>query len=292
MAKLALRLPENVPGDFYVDASCIDCDACRQLAPATFRDHGEQSSVYRQPANEEEKRRALMALVACPTASIGASARQDKRAGIEAFPLRIAENVYFCGYTSEHSFGAWSYLIVRPEEAGGNVLVDSPRFATQLVRRIETLGGVRLMFLSHRDDIADHARYAARFRCERIMHADDNAARHGVERVVEGHEPVRLDDELTVIPTPGHTRGHMVLHYRSRFLFTGDHLAWSPERETLTAFRSVCWHSWTEQTRSMARLLDYPFEWVLPGHGRIHHAPAADMRAHLARCINWMESVR
>jgi len=290
MAKLAQRLPENVVGDFYVDSTCIDCDACRQIAPEVFRDHGEQSSVYHQPATDEEVRRALMALVACPTASIGATAHYDKRPGIEAFPQPLAEGVYFCGFTSEHSFGAWSYLIVRPPARGGNVLVDSPRYASHLVRRIEALGGLRHIFLSHRDDIADHARYAARFKAQRIMHADDHAARHGVEHVIAGTDAVRLDDELTIIPTPGHTRGHMVLLYRDKFLFTGDHLAWSPERATLTAFRSVCWYSWPEQTRSMERLLDYRFEWVLPGHGRIHHTSADEMRAHLEHCIEWMKA--
>ncbi|MFL6208886.1 MAG: MBL fold metallo-hydrolase [Pyrinomonadaceae bacterium] len=291
MAKLALRLPENVPGDFYVDATCIDCDACRQLAPETFRDHGEQTSVYQQPTTDAEVQRALAALVACPTASIGTTAKYNKRIGIDAFPLPVAENVYFCGFTSEHSFGAWSYLIVRPEEAGGNVLVDSPRYASQLVKKIEALGGVRRMFLSHRDDIADHARYAARFSCPRVMHADDHAARHGVEQLITGTDAIKLDDELTIIPTPGHTRGHMVLLYRDKYLFTGDHLAWSPERAALTAFRSVCWYSWAEQTRSMARLLDYNFEWVLPGHGRIHNAPAREMRAHLRRCVEWMKAM-
>jgi glyoxylase-like metal-dependent hydrolase (beta-lactamase superfamily II)/ferredoxin len=291
MAKLAQRLPENVPGDFYVDSSCIDCDACRQIAPTVFRDHGEQSSIYHQPATDEEVRRALMSLVACPTASIGTTARYDKRIGIEAFPQPLAADVYFCGFTSEHSFGAWSYLIVRPPERGGNVLVDSPRYASHLVRRIEALGGLRLIFLSHRDDIADHARYAARFHAARVMHADDHAARHGIERVIASTDAVQLDDDLTIIPTPGHTRGHMVLLYRNKYLFTGDHLAWSPERETLTAFRSVCWYSWPEQTRSMERLLDYRFEWVLPGHGRIHHASADEMHTHLARCVAWMKTV-
>ena len=290
MAKVALRLPENVAGDFYVDSTCIDCDACRQLAPEVFRDHGEQTSVYHQPETEDEVRRALMALVACPTASIGTTEKHDARIGIDAFPLPIAENLYFCGYTSELSFGAWSYLIVRSDAAGGNVLVDSPRFASQLVKRIEALGGVRQMFLSHRDDVAEHARFAKRFHCTRIMHADDNAARHGVEQLIEGNDPIKLDNELTIIPTPGHTRGHMVLHYRDKFLFTGDHLAWSPERETLTAFRSVCWYSWPEQIHSMQRLADYRFEWVLPGHGRIHHAPAAEMRVHLQRCVEWMKT--
>ncbi len=293
MAKLAQRLSENVAGDFYVDASCIDCDACRQIAPTVFRDHGDQSSVYHQPANDEEVRRALMSIVACPTASIGTTnGRYDKRVGVEAFPELVADDVYFCGFTAEHSFGAWSYLIVRPQERGGNVLVDSPRYASHLVRRIEALGGLNLIFLTHKDDVADQARYAARFHASRIMHADDNAARHGVEQIVEGTQPVRLDDELTIIPTPGHTRGHVVLLYRDRFLFTGDHLAWSPARASLTAFRSVCWYSWTEQTRSMARLLNYHFEWVLPGHGRIHHAPTAEMHAHLKHCVEWMKGAK
>ena len=292
MANRARRLPQNIAGDFFVDETCIDCDACRQLAPATFRDHGDQSSVYRQPENEEETKLALMALVACPTGSIGATERHDPRIGIEAFPAHLADNVYFCGFTAESSFGAWSYLIVRPDAEGGNLLVDSPRFSGPLVKRIAALGGVRTMFLTHRDDIADHAKFAARFGCRRIMHADDGARRLGIEQVIEGEAPARLDDDLLVIPTPGHTRGSAVLLYRDKFLFTGDHLAWSPTRETLTAFRSTCWYSWTELTRSMEKLLDYRFEWVLPGHGRIHEDTVAGMREHLKRCIEWMRAMR
>jgi glyoxylase-like metal-dependent hydrolase (beta-lactamase superfamily II) len=82
------------------------------------------------------------------------------------------------------------------------------------------------------------------------------------------------------------------LLYRDQFLFTGDHLAWSPERQTLTAFRSACWYSWTEQIHSMEKLLKYGFEWVLPGHGRIHHDNKENMRAHLERCIAWMKARR
>ncbi|MGH9945288.1 MAG: MBL fold metallo-hydrolase, partial [Pyrinomonadaceae bacterium] len=282
MADPKKRLPENEAGDFYVDATCIDCDACRQIAPETFRDHGDQSSVYRQPGTADEARRALMALVACPTASIGTdNQRYDARAGVEAFPQLIAENVYFCGFTSKDSFGAWSYLIVRPDAQGGNVLVDSPRFASQLVKKIEALGGVRQMFLTHVDDIADHERFTRKFGCARVMHAADGARRFGVERVIEGGEAVALDDELIAVPVPGHTRGHAVLLYRDKFLFTGDHLAWSPTRETLTAFRNACWYSWAEQTRSMRKLFDYRFEWVLPGHGRIHQESADGMRQYL-----------
>jgi glyoxylase-like metal-dependent hydrolase (beta-lactamase superfamily II)/ferredoxin len=290
MANIARRLPENIAGDFYVDDTCIDCDACRQIAPTVFRDHGDQSSVYHQPETEEEIKAALMSLVACPTGSIGTTRKHNARIGVEAFPTLISENIYFCGFTSESSFGAWSYLVVRPEDEGGNILVDSPRFNRQLVKKIEDAGGVRTIFLTHRDDIADHAAFAKRFDAERIMHADDGAARDGIERIIEGEQAVSLDDDLTIIPVPGHTRGHMVLLYKNKFLFTGDHLAWSPVRETLTAFRSACWYSWTELTRSMEKLLDYDFEWVLPGHGRIHQDTRAGMRAHLLRCIEWMKA--
>ncbi|MCA1636169.1 MAG: MBL fold metallo-hydrolase [Acidobacteria bacterium] len=290
MANPARRLPQNIEGDFFVDETCIDCDACRQIAPLTFRDHGEQSSVHRQPSTEVETRQAMKALVACPTGSIGATQRHDTRAAVSAFPELIDGNVYFCGFTAESSFGAWSYLVVRPVALGGNILVDSPRFSRPLVKSIEALGGVRTIFLTHRDDVADHEAYARKFGAVRIMHADDCASRYGVERVVEGLEEIRIDDELRAIPTPGHTRGHMVLLYKNKYLFTGDHLAWSPKRETLTAFRSACWYSWPEQTRSMQRLLDYSFEWVLPGHGRIHTTNAGEMREHLRGCVEWMKA--
>ena len=292
MARIEHRLPQNVDGDFYVDDSCIDCDACRQIAPATFRDHGDQSSVGRQPSTPEEVRRALMALVACPTGSIGTmspGSHPNVREAVRAFPSPVFDNVFFCGFTSEASFGAWSYLIVRRKADGGNVLVDSPRFTAPLVKRIEEMGGVALMFLSHRDDIADHAKFEAHFRCPRVMHRGDGAARLGIEQVVDGEAPIAIGSDLVCIPTPGHTRGHQVLLYRDQVLFTGDHLAWSPVRDTLTAFRDACWYSWSVQTRSMERLLDYRFEWVLPGHGRIHQAPAIEMHEHLERCVAWMK---
>jgi glyoxylase-like metal-dependent hydrolase (beta-lactamase superfamily II)/ferredoxin len=286
MANVKLRLEENAPGEFFVDATCIDCDTCRQIAPGTFRDHGGRSSVYRQPQTKDEIRAANMALVACPTGSIGAGRMLEARAGIEAFPHNIAENIFYCGFNSEDSFGAWSYLIVRE---AGNILIDSPRFAAPLVKKIEASGGISKIFLTHRDDIADHRRFAERFGAERIMHAADGARRLGIEKIIEGEKSVALDDELTVIPAAGHTRGSQLLLYKNKFLFTGDHLAWSPARRTLTAFRGACWYSWTEQTRSMERLLAFDFEWVLPGHGRIVRKPKNEMRTHLEKCVEWMK---
>ena len=290
MSQIELRLAENIEGEFFVDSSCIDCDACRQIAPTVFRDHGGQSSVGRQPANPRELRRALMALVSCPTASIGTVSKRSAREGVDALPDPVVDDVYFCGFTSESSFGAWSYLITRPEKRGGNVLVDSPRFVSPLVKRIEQMGGLQFMFLTHRDDIADHAKFARHFGCPRVMHEDDGASRLGIEHVTSGSEEVQLDPELRLIPTPGHTRGHQVLLYRDKILFTGDHLSWSPERHALTGHPNHCWYNWREQTRSMERLLGYRFSWVLPGHGRMYAASSPEeMRELVARCVEEMK---
>src|SRR5262245_8651218 len=113
----------NAPGGLFVDETCIDCGTCYTHAPEVFRDAGSHSVVTRQPGTAQERARAHEALVACPTASIGSDDRDSSRGAAGRFPLPFAEEVYWCGYTAEESFGAWSWLIRRPE---GNVLVDSP----------------------------------------------------------------------------------------------------------------------------------------------------------------------
>lgn len=279
MAQPSLRLDTNVAGDFFVDSSCIDCDACRIFAPSVFADRGGMSAVVHQPESEEELLAAQRALLSCPTASIGTLAKHDMRAAVASLPERINDDVHRCGYASESSFGAISYYLAAPR-----ILIDSPRFTEPLVKN---LGGVTRMLLTHQDDIADHQKYHDRFGCTRLLHADDARGRT-FEEMPAGNEPLDLGDNLVMIPTPGHTRGHVVFLYREKFLFTGDHLAWSEPRGHLYAFRSACWYSWSEQIRSMQRLLDYSFEWVLPGHGRPIHLSRQDMRTSLERCIEWM----
>lgn len=289
MASLARRFPDNAPGDFYVDRTCIDCDACRRIAPSVFAEASDHSFVEKQPASEGELLRARMALVACPTGSIGTVSRQDPRPGLRAFPEPIEDGVSFCGFTSRESFGAWSYFAERP---GGNVLVDSPKAVGRLVEEFARRGGISTMFLTQKDDVADHRAFARRFGCERVLHEADRSAGTGdVERLLSGTEPVALAPDLLAIPTPGHTRGHCALLYREKFLFTGDHLAWSRRRNGLVAFRDACWYSWKEQTRSMSSLLDIPFQWVLPGHGGWHRFEStAAARGALQRCVAWMRT--
>jgi glyoxylase-like metal-dependent hydrolase (beta-lactamase superfamily II)/ferredoxin len=290
VANRRLSLASNAPGDIFVDDSCIDCGACRWIAPDNFDAHGGYARVHRQPGDDAELRQSLRAAISCPTGSIGSESRAELKRVAGSFPVPWGEGgdgVHHCGYHHRDSFGAASYLIVRP---AGNVLIDSPRFHRGLVRRIEQLGGVATMFLTHRDDVAEHERFRRHFDCERVMHADDlRPSTRGVERVIEGIEPLALDAELTVIPTPGHTPGSACLVYRERYLFSGDHLAFGRAQGHPYAFRGACWYDWGVQIESMRRLARQRFEHVLPGHGAPFSYPAERMPDAMRRCIDWMQ---
>jgi len=66
----------NVPGDFYNDNTCIDCDLCREIAPTIFKrdDEEGQTYVWKQPADASEFALAREAMESCPTETIGCDA--------------------------------------------------------------------------------------------------------------------------------------------------------------------------------------------------------------------------
>jgi glyoxylase-like metal-dependent hydrolase (beta-lactamase superfamily II)/ferredoxin len=282
MANPQKIVPGNAPGNWFVDTTCIDCDTCRQLAPAVFGEGDGYSLVTSQPRGSHEERAATYALLACPTGSIGTRGPNRAKAARADFPLAIDGDVFYCGFTSPKSYGGSSYFI---RHDAGNWLVDSPKFLPVLVDRFTALGGLAHIFLTHEDDVADAARYADHFGARRIIHRQEIAAQPAAEVIIDGDEPVALAPEFLAIPTPGHTAGHLALLVADRYLFTGDHLAWDRERQRLTAFRDYCWYSWDEQRHSLKRLLDYAFEWILPGHGERVHLPADAMRRELAALI-------
>jgi ferredoxin len=73
MADVANKYPENVEGKFYVDDQCIDCDLCRETAPANFKrnDDGGHSFVYKQAESPEEEALCKEAQEGCPVEAIG-----------------------------------------------------------------------------------------------------------------------------------------------------------------------------------------------------------------------------
>jgi ferredoxin len=73
MADRTRKAPENVPGKWYVDATCIDCDLCRETAPGNFtrQDDDGYSYVHVQPATPAQAAACLAALEECPVEAIG-----------------------------------------------------------------------------------------------------------------------------------------------------------------------------------------------------------------------------
>ena len=73
MAELTLKWPENVPGKYYVDEECIDCNLCSEIAPDNFRVNEEEGHdyVYKQPTTGEEEDLCVEAMESCPVEAIG-----------------------------------------------------------------------------------------------------------------------------------------------------------------------------------------------------------------------------
>lgn len=73
MADAANKYPQNIAGKFYVDDQCIDCDLCRETAPANFTrdDDGGHSYVFKQAENEAEQALCDEAMAGCPVEAIG-----------------------------------------------------------------------------------------------------------------------------------------------------------------------------------------------------------------------------
>ncbi|KAL9365044.1 hypothetical protein Peur_042917 [Populus x canadensis] len=148
-----LRYPEVLlPSSSFsrqeTDHTCIDCDACRWMAPQVFKRIGEMSAVVlKQPTSGEERLKAL-------------------------------QGVHHCGYHSEKSYGAASFLIVRPE---GNIIID-------------------------RDDVAEHRKWPERLNRDRILHSEDvDNSTADVETKLQGSGSWKPGKDVQLIHTPGHT---------------------------------------------------------------------------------------
>ncbi len=289
MAKLKLKLNENVEGNYYVDSTCIDCSACRRFAPSTFGDGDEFAFVKAQPGTEAEVLAANQALISCPTASIGTIDKTDLNSAKSSFPIELVPGIYINGFNKKDSYGADSYFI---KSDLGNWLVDSPRFTQHLVKKFERLGGVDYIFLTHQDDVADAHLYANHFQAKRIIHQLDSSAQKDAEIILQGEEGFSIG-QGRIIFTPGHTAGHLVLLWEERYLFTGDHFAWLRRLNRWGSFRDACWDSWKKQINSVAKLkVLKDVQWIFPGHGSRGEIQQEQFPDVIDDAVAWMKSVQ
>ena len=293
MANLKNSVPENLEGPFFVDKTCINCDACRKFSPDNFSDNGEFSYINKQPEDMAEVESSIRALISCPVGAIGIQkndpAQNKILEGRETLPLLLEDNIYICGYNHKKTYGAESYFIKEDE---GNWLIDSPRFVRPLVKKIEDMGGLKYIFTTHIDDVGDSKKFAKHFNAKRIIHQFDSEKNQDAETILEGSKD-HVFDKGRVIFTPGHTKGHHCLLYNEKFLFTGDHFAWLGSLGHFGSFRKHCWHSWEEQIDSVDKLKACSdVQWVLPGHGKRKQVSKGTFKTIIEDAVKWMKEVR
>lgn len=190
---------------------------------------------------------------------------------------QVLPNIYAFRPNRE-TLGGTAYLIVRPTSTGrsDNVLVDCPAPTDVVCRRLEELGGVKWLVLTHRTAMgkpgssnACVAKLVQRFDCQVVVQEQEayllpdlpvRSFEHGLE----------LTPDLQLIWTPGHTPGSSCLFYRAEggVLFTGRHLLPNDAGQLVPLRQPKTFH-WPRQLRSIDRLLDRieppAPKWICPG---------------------------
>ncbi|MBI4006084.1 MAG: MBL fold metallo-hydrolase, partial [Gammaproteobacteria bacterium] len=87
--------------------------------------------------------------------------------------------------------------------------------------------------------------------------------------------------------------GHLVLLWKGKYLFTGDHFAWISSLNQFGSFRDACWYSWEKQIESVKKMEAFQdVEWVFPGHGKWGKIDKKQFPEIIRESVQWMLSVR
>src|SRR5262249_21645024 len=179
------RHPANAAGDWYVDDRCIDCGASRNVAPELIVSREGQSVFARQPSTDAEIEAAWRAVLVCPTASVRRASGGAPPADL--YPDELAPGVHRCGHNAKSAYGPHAYFVVGP---AGTALIVAPRWMRHVRDFIENHGGLRHVFLTHRDDVADANRYASAFGAVAWIHERDADAARFATGVLRGMAPI------------------------------------------------------------------------------------------------------
>ncbi|MFE2938594.1 MBL fold metallo-hydrolase [Streptomyces sp. NPDC059255] len=272
---------------WHVDDRCLNCNIARQIAPGMIGyteggEYGGLSKVIRQPETAADVEKLYMAAHACPTRSIHPPA-DDLGADSDPYPLALDEDetVFLCGHASPQTYGATSYLLRRPDGTG--MMIDTPRWRPALARRYEQKAGrITDVLITHLDHVAHARKYADAFKARLWIHEGDLHSLPSADQVIRGTDPVEIGPGVIAHPFPGHTAGSTLFIADEKFCFSGDAFFWSNGQQTLEVAHSVVYDSIRTLAESVARgAEELTFEWVLPGHGDLHHLPADEMRERM-----------
>ncbi len=197
--------------------------------------------------------------------------------------MKIMENVYALDSTG----GSYCYII----RNGETILIDTcfPGKGKAILAELKSMGiepaDVKHIFITHND--IDHIGNASMLQKatnallwaskEDIPYINGEIKRPGTKKILSTLIKIEVPEKLNpypenqkigdiqIIPTPGHTPGHVCLLYRN-VLFAGDLVVGSKGK----LMPSPWFMTWNKNIlrESIEKMAGYSFKWVCPAHGK------------------------
>ncbi|HEY9621449.1 MAG TPA: MBL fold metallo-hydrolase [Crinalium sp.] len=168
-------------------------------------------------------------------------------------PPRPVLDGIFAFSPNRHTLGGTAYFI---QEASGNILVDSPPWDESVQSWISDQGGLRWLFITHRDGIHHVREIQQMFGCEVVIQEQEAYLLPGLTVTSFQHD-FQLSDQTRAVWTPGYSPGSSCLYstVHGGVLFSGRHLLPNQQGEPVPLRISKTFH-WKRQIKSIQRLLD------------------------------------
>lgn len=168
-------------------------------------------------------------------------------------PPRAIFDTIFVLPPSRDTMGGVSYLIL---ENFGNILVDCPAWNRENQEFLQSQGGIRWLFLTHRGAIGKAKEIQKALGCNLLIQEQE-------AYLLPGLEVTSFQYEFTISPTsqvfwtPGHSPGSACLYHNNYggLLFTGRHLLPNQQGEPVPLRISKTFH-WRRQIDSIQTLRD------------------------------------
>ena len=167
-------------------------------------------------------------------------------------PQAIWNNI-FAFPPNRDTLGGTAYFIVENE---ANILIDCPAWDEVNQNYLNSVGGVRWLFLTHRGAIGKAREIQQAFGCEILIQEQEAYLLPGL-KVTRFKQDFNLGNLAQVIWTPGHSPGSSCLYYprEGGVLFSGRHILPNQTGELLPLRTAKTFH-WFRQLASIQLLRD------------------------------------
>nr|WP_155707019.1 MBL fold metallo-hydrolase [Gloeocapsopsis dulcis] len=189
-----------------------------------------------------------------------------KQASRAAKPPQAIWNNIFVFPPNRDTLGGTAYLIV---ENDANILIDCPPWNEDIQQFLQSLSGVKWLFLTHRGAIGKTKELQETLNCQVVIQEQEAYLLPGVS-LTSFQDEITLSPTTQVIWTPGHSPGSACLYYSGHggVLFSGRHLLPNQQGEP-TSLRTAKTFHWRRQMSSIQKILQRftpdTLQYICPG---------------------------